>query len=62
MYDYLVVRAGLCGAVLVQRIKESGHSVIVVEKRPHIGENVYTEKRNGIHIHKYAVYRKGGQR
>ena len=43
-YDYLVVGAGLFGAAFAQRMQEAGKSVLVIEKRNHIGGNVYTEE------------------
>ena len=44
MYDYLIVGAGLYGAVFAQKAIESGKSVLVIDKRKHIAGNVYTEK------------------
>ena len=44
MYDYLVVGSGLYGAIFAHEAKASGKSVLVVEKRPNIAGNVYTEK------------------
>ena len=55
MYDYLVVGAGLFGAVFAQQAKEKGYTVLVVDKRPNIGGNVYTETIEGIHVHKYGA-------
>lgn len=51
-YDYLVVGAGLFGAVFAHEAKAAGKKVLVVEKRPHIGGNVYTEQIEGIHVHR----------
>lgn len=56
MYDYLIVGAGLFGAVFAQQAKEHGKSVLVVDKRDHIGGNVYTEKIEGINVHKYGAH------
>ena len=56
IYDYLVVGAGLYGAVFAQQMKEHGKSVLVVEKRNHIAGNVYTEKMEGINVHKYGAH------
>jgi UDP-galactopyranose mutase len=56
MYDYLIVGAGLYGAVIAQKAKEAGKSVIVIEKRSHIAGNVYTEDVEGIHVHKYGAH------
>lgn len=55
-YDYLVVGSGLFGAVFAHEAAERGKRVLVVEKRPHIGGNVYTEKTEGIHVHKYGAH------
>lgn len=55
-YDYLIVGAGLYGATAAQRLHEQGRSVLVVEKRPHIGGNVYTERQEGIHVHIYGAH------
>ena len=51
-YDYLIVGAGLFGAVFAHEAKRAGKSVLVIDKRPHIGGNVYTEDMEGIHVHK----------
>ena len=55
-YDYLVVGSGLYGAVFAQRAKAAGKSVLVIDKRPHIAGNVYTEQIEGIHVHKYGAH------
>lgn len=55
-YDYLVVGAGLFGAVFAHEAKARGKSVLVVEKRPHIAGNVYTEKIEGIDVHQYGAH------
>ena len=56
VYDYLVVGAGLYGAVFAQQAKAAGKSVLVIDKRPNIGGNVYTEQIEGIHVHKYGAH------
>ena len=56
MFDYLVVGAGLFGAVFAQIAHEKGKRVLVIDKRPHIGGNVYTEKVEGINVHKYGAH------
>lgn len=56
MYDYLVVGSGLYGAVFAQRAKAAGKSVLLIDKRPHIAGNVYTEQIEGIHVHKYGAH------
>ena len=55
-YDYLVVGAGLYGAVFAQVAKEKGKSVLVIDKRNHIAGNVYTEEIEGINVHKYGAH------
>lgn len=56
MYDYLVVGAGLYGAVFANQAKKHGKSVLVIDKRPNIAGNVYTEKIEGINVHKYGAH------
>ncbi len=56
MYDYLVVGAGLYGAVFARCAKDDGKSVLVIDKRPHIGGNCYTETVEGINVHKYGAH------
>lgn len=55
-YDYLVVGAGLFGAVFAREAKNRGKSVLVIDKRDHIAGNVYTEEIEGIHVHKYGAH------
>lgn len=55
-YDYLVVGSGLFGAVFAQQAKEAGKKVLVVDKRPNIAGNVYTEEIEGINVHKYGAH------
>lgn len=55
-YDYLIVGAGLYGAVMAHEAKKSGKSVLVIDKRPHIAGNVYTEEIEGINVHKYGAH------
>ena len=55
-YDFLVVGAGLFGAVFAHEAKAAGKSVLVIDKRPTIAGNVYTEKVEGIHVHKYGAH------
>ena len=55
-YDYLVVGAGLYGAVFAQQALAKGKKVLVIDKRPHIAGNVYTEDVEGIHVHKYGAH------
>lgn len=56
MYDYLIVGAGLFGAVFAHEAVKAGKSVLVIEKRDHIAGNVYTEDMEGIHVHKYGAH------
>lgn len=55
-YDYLVVGAGLYGSVFAHEAAASGKRVLVVDKRPNIAGNVYTEDIEGIHVHKYGAH------
>lgn len=55
-YNYLIVGSGLTGATYARLLKDQGKSVIVVEKRDHIGGNVYTEQVEGINVHKYGAH------
>ena len=50
-YDYLVVGAGLFGAVFARQAADAGKKVLVIDKRDHIAGNVYTEEVEGIHVH-----------
>ena len=56
MYDYLVVGSGLYGATFAQQAKAHGKSVLVIDKRPNIAGNIYTEKVEGINFHKYGAH------
>ncbi|AWJ85545.1 UDP-galactopyranose mutase (plasmid) [Azospirillum sp. TSH58] len=56
MYDYLIVGSGLYGAVCARLLADSGRRVRVVERRNHIGGNVYTEEQEGIVIHSYGAH------
>lgn len=56
MYDYLIVGAGLFGATIANRAKAQGKKVLVIDKRPHIAGNVYTEAQAGIQVHKYGAH------
>ena len=57
MYDYLIVGAGLYGAVCAWELTDAGRSVLVVDKRPHIAGNVYTEQveTSGRRVNTYVV-------
>lgn len=56
MYDYLIVGAGLYGAVFAQQSVAHGKSVLVIDKRNHIGGNIFTENIEGINVHKYGAH------
>ena len=56
MYDYLIVGAGLYGAVFAREATEAGKKVLVVDKRPNIAGNVYTEDVEGIKVHVYGAH------
>lgn len=55
-YNYLIVGAGLFGSVFAREAVKAGKTVLVVDKRPHIAGNVYTEDVEGIHVHKYGAH------
>ena len=55
-YDYLIVGAGLYGAVFAREMTDRGKSCLVIDKRNHIAGNIYTEDVEGIHIHKYGAH------
>lgn len=56
MYDYLVVGAGLFGSVFAYEAKKRGKTCLVIDKRNHIGGNIYTEEMEGIHVHQYGAH------
>lgn len=56
MVDYLIVGSGIFGAVFAHELKKAGKSVLVFEEREHIGGNCFTEKINGINVHKYGPH------
>ena len=56
MSEYLIVGAGLYGAVCARELARAGHSVRVIDRRPHIAGNIYTEKRSGIDVHVYGAH------
>lgn len=55
-YDYLIVGAGLCGSMIAYRAKQAGKSVLVIDKRPQVGGNLYCEEIEGIQVHKYGPH------
>ena len=55
-YDYLVVGAGLYGSIFAREATNKGYKCLVIDKRPNVGGNVYTEKIEGINVHKYGAH------
>jgi len=55
-YDYLIVGAGLYGAVFAQEAKKAGKKCLVIDKRGHIAGNIYTEQVEGINVHRYGAH------
>ena len=55
-YDYLIVGAGLFGATFAYRVKQMGKKCLVIDKRPHLGGNIYCENIEGINVHKYGAH------
>ena len=56
MYDYLIVGAGLYGAVFARELTRQGKSCLVIDRRDHIAGNIYTENVSGINVHKYGAH------
>ena len=56
MYDYLIVGAGLFGAVFAQEATRAGKRCLVIDRRDHIGGNIYTESVEGIQVHRYGAH------
>lgn len=56
MYDYLIVGAGIFGASAARILTENGKNCLVIDRRPHIAGNIYTELVNGIHVHVYGAH------
>ncbi len=56
MYDYLIVGTGLYGAVFAAEARKKGKTCLAVDKRSHIGGNIYTEEVHGINVHKYGAH------
>ena len=55
-YDYLIVGAGLYGAVFAQQAKKAGKTCLVIDKRSHVAGNIYTEEVEGIQVHRYGAH------
>ena len=56
MFDYLIVGSGLYGATIARQLKDAGKTVLVIDKRPNIAGNVYTERIEGINVHIYGAH------
>ena len=56
MYDYLIVGSGLYGSIFAREATDKGYKCLVVDKREHVGGNVYTERVEGINVHKYGAH------
>lgn len=55
-YNYLIVGSGLFGAIFAYEANKKGKKCLVIDKRPHIAGNIYTEKKDGINVHKYGAH------
>lgn len=55
-YDYLIVGSGLFGAVFAHLAHKAGKRCLVIDKRPHLGGNIYCEEQHGINVHKYGAH------
>ena len=55
-YDYLIVGSGLFGATFAYKARQAGKTCLVIDKRPHLGGNVYCENIEGINVHKYGAH------
>ena len=55
-YDYLIVGAGLYGSTFAHLARQKGKRCLVIDKRPHLGGNIYCEEVEGIHVHKYGAH------
>lgn len=55
-YDYLIVGSGLFGASIAYRVRQHGKTCLVIDKRPHLGGNIYCENIDGINVHKYGAH------
>ena len=56
MYDYLIVGSGLFGSIFAYEANKRGKKCLVIEKRNHIGGNIYCENVHGINVHKYGAH------
>ena len=56
MYNYLIIGAGLFGSVFAHEAHKRGKSVLVIDRRPHIAGNIFTEEMEGIQVHRYGAH------
>ena len=56
MYDYLIVGSGLFGSIFAREATNKGYKCLVIDKRDNVGGNIYTEKVEGINVHKYGAH------
>ena len=56
MYDFLIVGAGIYGATIAHQLKKAGKKVLVIDKRDHVGGNIYTKEIEGINVHMYGAH------
>ena len=55
-YDYLIVGSGLYGSIFAREATNKGYKCLVIDKRDNVGGNIYTEKMEGINVHKYGAH------
>ena len=55
-YSYLIIGSGLTGSTIARQLLDRGKTCLVLEKRPHVGGNVYTRLVDGIHVHQYGAH------
>ena len=55
-YNYLIVGSGLFGSIFAYEMNKKGRKCLVIEKRDHIGGNIYTELEENINVHKYGAH------
>ena len=55
-YDYLIVGSGLFGAMFAYRARQAGKTCLVIDKREHLGGNIYCEQVEGVNVHKYGAH------
>jgi UDP-galactopyranose mutase len=55
-FDFLIVGSGFFGSICAHELNKHGYKVCVIEKRPHIGGNCYTQNRSGINVHEYGIH------